>query len=152
MSTASVSHVKGSRVKEGIRWPARQFERARMPLRVSPYLHVDPERVYNPLTDRALTPSDPLFVPFLGVLALMLPLPLFLRQSLLQLGDPTAASVLLAIVTALLPLAMLLGLGLQLRRCRAGAIAVLDVLAMLAVLQSTTVLAAWGLVPLRLWT
>lgn len=32
-----------------------------MPLRVSPYLHVDPERVYNPLTDRALTPSDPLF-------------------------------------------------------------------------------------------
>jgi len=104
------------------------------------------------LVTQRMTQSDPLLVPFLGVLALMLPLPLFLRQSLLQLGDPTAASVLLAIVTALLPLAMLLGLGLQLRRRRAGAIAVLDVLAMLAVLQSTTVLAAWGLVPLRLWT
>ena len=36
-----------------------------MPLRVSPYLHVDPERIYNPLTDRVLTPSDPLFERFL---------------------------------------------------------------------------------------
>jgi MoaA/NifB/PqqE/SkfB family radical SAM enzyme len=28
-------------------------------LRVNPYLHIDADRIYNPLTDRAITPSDP---------------------------------------------------------------------------------------------
>lgn len=54
------------------------------------------------------------FVPFLAVMALLLPLPFFLRQSFLQLGD-------------------------------------VEVVAMLAVLQWMIVLAAWDLVPLRLW-
>jgi len=55
------------------------------------------------------------------------------------------------LVTAVLPLAMLVGLGLYFRRRPAGSVAVFDVLAMLAVLQWAIVLAAWGLVPLQLW-
>jgi len=100
---------------------------------------------------RRLRPSDPLFFPFLAAVALVLPVPFFLGQSFLQLGDLTAASALLAVVTAVLPLAMLVGLALYFRRRPAGAVAVLDVLAMLAVLQWAIVLAAWGLVPLQLW-
>jgi CubicO group peptidase (beta-lactamase class C family) len=103
------------------------------------------------LLSRRVTKQHPAFVPFIGVVALLLPLPLFLRQSFLQLGDVTAASVLLAIVTAALPLAMVAGLVLQYRRRRRGTTAVLDTLAMLAVLQWSLVLAAWGMLPLRFW-
>jgi len=30
-------------------------------LRLNPFLHIDADRIYNPLTDRALTPDDPDF-------------------------------------------------------------------------------------------
>ena len=100
---------------------------------------------------RRLHVTQPLVVPWLAVLALALPLPLFLRQSFLQLGDFTAASALLAATTAALPLAMLVGLWRQLRCKARGWWARLDMLAMLAILQWTMVLAAWGLLPLRLW-
>ncbi|MBA3563200.1 MAG: beta-lactamase family protein [Gammaproteobacteria bacterium] len=98
-----------------------------------------------------LAPSRALFVPFLAVIALSLPLPFYLQQSFLQLGDATVASVLLAAVTGALPLAMVVGLVFQFRRRTTGVIAALDVLAMLAVLQWTIVLAGWNLLPFRLW-
>lgn len=94
------------------------------------------------LLSRRMTLQHPALLPLLGVVGLLLPLPLFLRQSFLQLGDVTAASVLLAIVTAALPLAMAAGLVLQSRRRHWGTSAVLDTVAMLAVLQLTLVLAA----------
>jgi CubicO group peptidase (beta-lactamase class C family) len=103
------------------------------------------------LLARRMAPSHPAFVPVLGVVALLLPLPLFLRQSFLQLGDLTLASGTLAAVTAALPLTMLIGLFLRIRGGQRGPVAMLDVLAMLAVLQWAIVLAAWGLLPLRLW-
>lgn len=103
------------------------------------------------LSMRRLKVSQPVFLPFLGVSALWLPLPLFLRQSFLQMGDLTPASGLLAAATAALPLSMLAGLGIHLRRRPAGRMALIDVLAMSAVLQWTLVLAAWGLLPVRLW-
>jgi hypothetical protein len=100
---------------------------------------------------RALPRDHALLVPLLAVLALLLPLPLFLTQSFLRLGDVTPASVSLAAVTAFLPLAMLAGLWRQFRRRPQGAIATLDNAAMLGVLQFALVLAYWGLLPLRLW-
>jgi hypothetical protein len=90
-------------------------------------------------------------VPFIAVTALLLPLPLFLRQSFLQLGDATVASVSLAVVTAMLPLGMFAGLVLQLRNRTSGLMTAVDIAATLAVLQWTIVLAAWDLLPLRLW-
>lgn len=102
------------------------------------------------LTGR-LSQSHPLTVPLLGVLALLLPLPLLLTQSLLQLGDVTPGSVLLAVATAALPLTMVVGLGLYFRHRRKGKVAMLDALAIGSVLQWALVLAAWGLLPLRLW-
>lgn len=97
------------------------------------------------------TPNRTVLIPFAGVLALVLPLPFFLRQSFLQLGDLTIASGLLAAVTALLPLTMLAGLFLHLRRRPWPLRKRVDVVAMLAVLQWTVMLAACGLLPLRLW-
>lgn len=100
---------------------------------------------------RRMNRSHPLMAPWLGAIALLLPLPLLLTQPFLQLGDLTPGSVLLALATAALPLTMAAGLILHFRHRRNGTIAVLDALAMASVLQWTLVLAAWGLLPLRLW-
>lgn len=94
---------------------------------------------------------EPVFTPFVGIVALLIPLPFFYRQSFLQLGDLTLASGSLAAVTLLLPLTMLVGLVLSVRRCPWRAKATIDVAAMLAVLLWCAVLAWWGLLPLRLW-
>jgi CubicO group peptidase (beta-lactamase class C family) len=90
--------------------------------------------------------AAPLAAPLAGTLALLLPVPLFLSQSYLQLGDRTAASLLLVAVTGALPLAMAWGLwrAWRGRNWRDG-------LALAAVLQLLAVLAAWGLIPFRLW-
>ncbi|HET7204792.1 MAG TPA: serine hydrolase domain-containing protein [Steroidobacteraceae bacterium] len=102
------------------------------------------------LTRRA-RPSDPGFPPFVGSLALLLPVPLFYRQPFLEMGDLTVASGALAAVTGLLPFAMLAGLALRWRRRPWHTMAALEVAAMLGVLQFTVVLAYWGLLPLKLW-
>jgi CubicO group peptidase (beta-lactamase class C family) len=95
--------------------------------------------------------SNLMLVPFLGTLLLALPLPLFYRQSFMEIGDLTFASGILAMVTAILPITMMIGLWRYLRIRPVGKIAVMDCLAMIAVLQWTIVLAVWGLLPLRLW-
>ncbi|QSX73973.1 beta-lactamase family protein [Lysobacter arenosi] len=99
---------------------------------------------------RALV-SRPVFAPLLGVLALLVPLPFFLRQSFLQLGDLTVASALLFAVTLLLPVTMLIGLAVAYRRRPLSTATRVELLAMLAVLQWALVLMYWGLLPLRLW-
>ncbi|HEX6571241.1 MAG TPA: serine hydrolase domain-containing protein, partial [Steroidobacteraceae bacterium] len=58
---------------------------------------------------RRMSPQDPMFIPFIGVLAPAVPIPLFLGQSFLQLGDQTAASLALATVTAVLPVTLVIG-------------------------------------------
>ena len=103
------------------------------------------------LVARRGTLSQPILIPFVGIVALLIPLPFFYLQSFLQLGDLTLASVSLAAVTLLLPLTMLVGLGLSMRRRPWRAKATIDVVAMLAVLVWCAVLAWWGLLPLRLW-
>lgn len=100
---------------------------------------------------RRFRPDDPLFIPFLASVALLLPVPLFFAQSFLRLGDLTPASAMLALVTGMLPLAMLFGLWRSFARGAANRGALADRLAMLGVLQWNIVLAFWGLMPLRLW-
>ncbi|MDO8908964.1 MAG: serine hydrolase domain-containing protein [Pseudohongiella sp.] len=94
--------------------------------------------------------SDPMVTAFFACTALFLPIPLFYSQSFLQLGELTPASGLLALVTGLLPLAMIFGLWGSVRQ-DAKDRSLLGMLAMLSVLQWCVVLAFWGLVPLRLW-
>jgi hypothetical protein len=87
-----------------------------------------------------------LTIPLASTLALLLPVPFFFTQSFLQLGDRTAASLLLAASTGMLPFAMAWGLW---RAWKGGHTS--DRIALAAVLQLLAVLAAWGLVPFRLW-
>lgn len=95
---------------------------------------------------RAGKANDALAVPLAATLALLLPLPLFLMQSFLHLGDRTMASLTLAAVTGVLPLAMAWGLWRAWHRGSIG-----DRIALAAVLQLLAVMAAWGLIPFRLW-
>ncbi|WP_194755981.1 serine hydrolase domain-containing protein [Aliidiomarina indica] len=101
---------------------------------------------------RRLQPSSALFVPFLAAVALLLPIPLFFGQSFLQLGDLTTASALLALMTGILPLAMIFGLWRSFRWGATDRGMLWDKLAMLGVLQWCVVLAFWGLMPVRLWS
>jgi CubicO group peptidase (beta-lactamase class C family) len=104
------------------------------------------------IVKRRSSPSHPMFFPFVATLALLLPLPLFYLQSLLELGDITVASVTLAIVTTTLPVGMIFGLvRLTYGGARSSA-QLLEVMAVIAVLQAIAVLASYGLMPLRLWS
>ncbi|PWF55625.1 hypothetical protein C7C56_000950 [Massilia glaciei] len=100
------------------------------------------------MATRRISASHPMLVPFAGVVAVLLPLPLFFQQSFLQLGELTLASGSLAAATAMLPVTMLVGIALGMREWRRNW---LDLAAMFGVLQLTVVLAAWHLLPFRLW-
>lgn len=87
-----------------------------------------------------------------AVLSLLLPLPFLLfGQSFLELGDPTIGSLLLALVTGALPAGLLLALFRQWREGGRGWLVMADRLALVGALQWLVVLAAYGLVPLRLY-
>lgn len=87
-----------------------------------------------------------LAIPLASTLVLLLPVPFFYSQSFLELGDRTAATLLLAAVTGILPVAMAWGVW---RGRRDGHIG--DRIALVAVLQCLALLAVWGLIPFRLW-
>ncbi|MDX1555328.1 MAG: serine hydrolase domain-containing protein [Xanthomonadales bacterium] len=89
---------------------------------------------------------------FLAILALIVPVPFFLGQSFMALGDMTFASLTLAAVTLLVPAAALLTLGRAWRQRYRSRISLLHGFAAIFVLQWCAVLAAWNLLPLRLWS
>jgi CubicO group peptidase (beta-lactamase class C family) len=95
--------------------------------------------------------DEPLRWPALTLALLVIAPGLYLTQSFLAIGDPTPANILVAILTALLPIALLAG---AVQRVRAGVgtlSARLDLAAIAGLLQWYMVLAAWGLAPLVLW-
>lgn len=95
--------------------------------------------------------TDPMLLPLVGTVALAIPILLFYYQSFLELGDRTAASGTLALVTATLPVALLFGLINRLRQGIRGPLQLSDAAALLAALQWIVVLVLAGLVPFRLW-
>lgn len=95
--------------------------------------------------------NEPLRWPVLCLLLLVMAPGLYLTQSFLAIGDPTLANVTMASLSAVLPVALLLG---AVQRVRAGLgtlRALLDLGAIAGLLQWYAVLAAWGLAPLVLW-
>ena len=108
------------------------------------------ERLVFRMLRRRLRPSQPIFVPFLAAVALALPVPFFLGQSFMQLGDLTIATALLAFVTGALPVAMVFGLWRHVVQREVERRGMLEATAAVAVLQWAVVLACWGLLSLRL--
>jgi CubicO group peptidase (beta-lactamase class C family) len=92
------------------------------------------------------------FLPFLGVVGLFLPVPFFLAQSFMRMGDVTAASLLLAFATAALPLTMLPTLLRVRTRADAARPPLVHAVAAIAVIQWCAVLMWWGMLPARLWS
>ena len=88
---------------------------------------------------------------FISIMALALPIPLFLNQSFLALGDLTPAGAVLAIVTLLLPVGMCLTIFRSWTMPDRPRSALVHGVAALLALQWCLVVAANGMLPLRLW-
>ncbi|NNE49813.1 MAG: beta-lactamase family protein [Altererythrobacter sp.] len=95
--------------------------------------------------------QNPITPAFAAIILLPLPVPFFMTQSFMALGDLTIASGLLAVVTALLPIGMALTFFRTLRRKERGVLASAHPIMALFVIQWCVVLAAGGLLPLQLW-
>jgi len=102
---------------------------------------------YLLIQKKLYTDKQILAFPFTSIILLFLPIPFLLNQSFLNLGDLTFANLLLAIVTGILPIAMVLGL----MRIRRNKPFLIDALGVLFVLQWAIVLISWNVIPFRLW-
>ncbi|MBB2147924.1 serine hydrolase domain-containing protein [Pedobacter gandavensis] len=90
-------------------------------------------------------------VPFLCILALLLPIPLFMMQHFTALGDITAASIALALVTTLLPIGLLFGLWRSINIKKEERSNGLTSLALIFSIQWVGMLIYWGMAPMLLW-
>ena len=88
---------------------------------------------------------------FIALVLLFAPIPFFLNQSFMALGDPTLASRLLAAVTLLLPIGALLTALLTKKTWNVSRIDLLNGMAAAFVLQWCVVLLFAGMLPFRLW-
>ncbi|TJY35932.1 beta-lactamase family protein [Pontimicrobium aquaticum] len=88
-----------------------------------------------------------LTVPFISMMLLFLPLPFLMNQSFLSLGDLTFENILLALVTGVLPIAIIFGFIKAVR----NKAYVIDTLSILFTLQWIIVLICWNIIPFRLW-
>jgi CubicO group peptidase (beta-lactamase class C family) len=95
--------------------------------------------------------NEPLRWPVLCLLLLVVAPCLYLMQPFLAIGDPTPANVTMAVLTGLLPIALLVGAAQRVRAGVGTLRARLDLVAIAGLLQWYAVLAAWGLAPLVLW-
>jgi len=100
---------------------------------------------------REMSPSDELFMPFVSIIALLFPIPLFFQQSFLQMGEMTSGSLSLAIVTGLLPIGMIIGLVIGFRKQKKTIFERLNLVFISGALQWLVLLAFWGMLPFRLW-
>jgi len=87
----------------------------------------------------------------LGVLGLFLPVPLFLSQSFMAIGDLTPASVLLAVASFALPVTMVVTLMKACARRPLGPVQKFHCLAAISVIQWCLVLVVFGLLPIMMW-
>lgn len=94
-------------------------------------------------------PEAPAFASSVLIFA---PIPFFLAQPFMALGDLTMASALLAIVTLLLPVGMLSTILLAMKSLKGSRMILLHGLAAVFVLQWCAVLMTSGMLPFKLWT
>lgn len=88
---------------------------------------------------------------FVALVLLLVPIPFFMTQSFMALGDLTLASALLAAVTLLLPMGMLLTIMRAKKEWSESRVNLIHGLAAALVLQWCAVLIAVRMLPLRLW-
>lgn len=94
---------------------------------------------------------QPIAPSFIATVLLILPMPFFMAQPFMALGDFTLASGLLATVTLMLPVGLLMTIVRVKKMWKETRLNLLHGLAAIFVLQWCAVLAGAGLLPLRLW-
>lgn len=88
---------------------------------------------------------------FIASALLVLPIPFFMAQPFMALGDFTLASALLAAVTLVLPIGMLMTIMRAIKMSKESRVLLIHGIAAVFVLQWCAVLVVAGLLPLRLW-
>jgi hypothetical protein len=95
--------------------------------------------------------NQPVRFSFLSIMLLFVPVPFFLLQSFVSIGDLTAASLLLALATFVLPFGLFASGWLYAKKGMPGLYKKADFLAVVFSFQWIAVLAFWNLIPFRLW-
>ena len=95
--------------------------------------------------------KNPILPAFLSIVFLFIPVPFFLLQSFVSIGDITPASVMLAIFTFLLPFGLIASAWLYVKNGMPRFFDKADFLAIIFLFQWVIVLAFWGLIPFFLW-
>lgn len=90
-------------------------------------------------------------IPFLSILLLSIPVALFMNQDFTALGDVTPASLSLAILTSILPIAMIAGIWAHFKDKKPAKTSGITLLALIFASQLFVVLICWGMVPFLLW-
>jgi CubicO group peptidase (beta-lactamase class C family) len=88
---------------------------------------------------------------FIAIMLLFVPLPFFMTQSFMAIGDFTLASALLAAVTLLLPIGMVLTITRASKKWKESRVNLIHGLGAAFVLQWCAVLFVVGMLPVRLW-
>jgi CubicO group peptidase (beta-lactamase class C family) len=86
-----------------------------------------------------------------GIIGLLLPIPLYLTQSFMAIGDLTPASALLAMASLALPLSMVVTLLRVKAMPTLGPVLFVHCLAAISVIQWCLVLAIFGMLPVMMW-
>jgi CubicO group peptidase (beta-lactamase class C family) len=100
---------------------------------------------------RAKMLRRPVAPAFVSTAMLFVPIPFFMSQSFMALGDLTLASALLAAVTAFLPFGMLLTIVRARKTWQKSRSSVVHGVAAVLVLQWCVVLIAVGMLPMTIW-
>ncbi len=107
--------------------------------------------IYQWMRQKKAFVRKPIFAAFCAVLFLFVPVPFFLSQPFVSMGNQNAASVLLMLATIALPVGVLVSVVRFLREKPDSVLQKIDFWAFLLVLQWICLLACSGTIPFRLW-
>ncbi|MTI30477.1 serine hydrolase domain-containing protein [Xanthovirga aplysinae] len=90
-------------------------------------------------------------IPFLSIVSLFITIPFLVNQSFLEIGDLTFTNASMALVSGILPFAMIIGLIKSWQNKVIKKVLTIDLIGMLFALQWTIILVIWGVIPFMLW-
>jgi CubicO group peptidase (beta-lactamase class C family) len=93
-----------------------------------------------------------IFAAFCAIVFLFVPVPFFLSQPFIAIGNQNLASMLLMAATVVLPVGVLASLVRYFRQKPGSLLQKIDLVTLLLALQGIGLLAFWGMIPFRLWT
>ncbi|QCK14281.1 serine hydrolase domain-containing protein [Mangrovivirga cuniculi] len=104
--------------------------------------------VFVLIKQKRLFINHAVFVPFLFILLLFVPVPFFFIHSFNQMGDLTIGNLLLTIITGALPFSLLYGIVVSWRNQNGWNI---DILIFTLLIQWIIILWVWNIIPIKFW-